>query len=179
MTPANPEQARALLRALGAPPRLLRHVALVGEAAEVLLAKLQRLGVPIDAAFVRVGIILHDLGKVLHPHELDQPGDQHEAAGEALLLARGVPENLARVCVTHARWDQPDVSLEELLVALADKLWRGKRLPTLEERIIDMTAARIRKQRWDLFVALDACFETIADEGSARLSRSLLEDEER
>ena len=47
MTPENPEQARALLRDLGAPARLLHHVVLVGEAAEVLLAKLQRLGVPI------------------------------------------------------------------------------------------------------------------------------------
>ena len=179
ITPTTPEQARALLRDLGAPPRLLRHVALVSEAAEALLAKLHRLGVPIDAVFVRVGVVIHDVGKALHPQELDEPGDQHEAAGGALLLSRGISERLARVCITHARWDQPHVSLEELLIALADKLWRGKRMSKLEERVIDSAAARIQKHRWDLFVALDACFEAIADEGSARLSRSLLEDEER
>ena len=35
-------------------------------------------------------------------------------------------EDLARFCVTHARWESDGIGLEDLLVALADKLWKGK-----------------------------------------------------
>lgn len=166
------EDARALLRELGAPERLLRHVELVGEAAELLLADFGRRGVPLDAAWVRAGVVLHDAGKVLHPEELERPGADHEPAGEALLRAHGVSDELARVCVTHARWSAPETTLEELLIALADTLWKGSRKRALEERVIDAAAERLSKPRWDLFVELDSLFEQIAADGAERLARS-------
>ena len=64
------------------------------------------------------------------------------------------------------------VSLEELLVALADKLWKGVRKLELEERVIDRVAASLKTDRWDAFVELDNLFETIAADGTARLERS-------
>src|SRR5690242_14490802 len=95
--PASVPAARAILIELGAPARLLRHVELVGEAAELLLTRLFALGVPLRGDLVRVGMVLHDAGKILHPAELDRAGAEHETAGEALLLEHGVSPEIARI----------------------------------------------------------------------------------
>lgn len=116
-------------------------------------------------AFVRVGVVLHDAGKVLHPAELDPPGETHEPAGEALLLQHGVSPEVARVCVSHARWQSMSVSFEEVVIALADKLWKGVRHRALEEQVIDAAAERLGTERWDVFVRLDSAFEHIASLG--------------
>jgi hypothetical protein len=164
--------ARDLLIGLGAPPSLVTHVRLVGEAAEALLAELERLGVPLDADFVRAAVVLHDAGKILHPGELHGGGGEHEAAGDVLLRAHGVDPALARCCLSHARWNEMPCSLEELVVALADTLWKGRRNATLEKRVIDATCGRLDQSFWNLFVELDDCFESIAADGAARLLRS-------
>jgi hypothetical protein len=165
--------ALALLRTLGAPVRLVRHAEIVGEAADGLLVAFARQGVAVDEAFVRAGVVLHDAGKAVHQEELSKAGSEHEAAGERLLLGRGVPARLARVCRSHARWASMDVSLEELTIALADKLWKGVRGPALEERVIERAAAVAKRDRWDVFIPLDAAFEEIASCGDERLARSL------
>jgi len=157
---------------LDAPERLLRHVELVAEAGEVVLAEFARRNVKLDATLVRVGIVLHDAGKIHHPTELAAPGSEHEPAGEALLLAHGVSPEVARICRSHARWASMEASLEELLVALADKLWKGVRVEELEGRVVDEVAARLGEGRWDVFIRLDSCFETIAATGHERLERS-------
>lgn len=172
MTPESLTAAQDLLVRLGAPSRLLRHVELVNEAAELILGKLGALGVPVRAELVRVGVALHDAGKILHPDELDAPGALHEPAGEALLLGSGVSPEVARVCLSHARWDTMDVTLEELLIALADKLWKGVRNARLEERCIDAIALALGKARWDLFIDLDTSFENVAAGGAERLAQS-------
>jgi hypothetical protein len=78
-----------MLSKLGAPPRLVRHTVLVGEAAELLLSALTRIGISVDTYFVRLGVVFHDAGKI-HPSELAGPGRDHEPAGERLLLSAGV-----------------------------------------------------------------------------------------
>jgi len=172
LTPSTIQTARELLVYLGAPERLLRHVELVGEAAELLLAKLALIGAPLRTDLIRVGVVLHDVGKVVHPTELAGAGSEHEPAGEALLLERGVSPELARICLSHARWRQMPVSLEELVVALADKLWKGVRDSELEERVINLVASNLAVDRWELFVELDTAFEVIAGDGAQRLERS-------
>lgn len=172
MSPVSREDARSLLVTLGAPSHLLRHTELVGEAADALLAAFGAQGVPLDEAFVRAGVVLHDAGKIAHPAELTGAGDAHEPAGERLLLAAGVAPPLARVCLSHARWRTMTVTLEELVIALADKLWKGVRAAELEERVLHEAAARSGRPFWDLFVPLDGCFEGIAEEGHSRLERS-------
>jgi putative nucleotidyltransferase with HDIG domain len=165
------KDALGLLRQL-ASPRLEQHAALVGEAGELLLNELARLGVAIDAEMVRAGIVLHDIGKSVHREELDVPGSRHEEEGERLLLARGVPERIARICRSHTQWETMTCSLEELVVALADKLWKGARVRVLEERVVDAVSHTLGRSRWDLFVQLDDVFEQIAAKGSERLERS-------
>ena len=71
-------------------------------------------------------------GKIIHVDEMSGPGHRHELAGERLLIAQGISEKVARFCVTHAAWDDSDRTVEDLLVALADKLWKGKREEGLE-----------------------------------------------
>jgi hypothetical protein len=166
------EDAHTLLRALGAPERLSQHARLVGEAAAELLDGLAAAGVECDRVFVACGAALHDAGKVAVPRELSEPGSEHEAAGERLLLNRGVPAGLARVCRSHARWDAPGCTFEELVIALADKLWKGSRCEGLELAVIDAAAARLGKQRWEVFVALDEVFESVAADGPRRLARA-------
>ena len=68
MKPDSSAKALALLKDLGAPTRLLRHVELVAEAADILLMELRRLGLTVHDEFVRVGVILHDAGKVLYSY---------------------------------------------------------------------------------------------------------------
>jgi hypothetical protein len=119
-----------------------------------------------------VGIVLHDAGKILVSAELDAPGGEHEPRGQELLLNHSVSPSLARICLSHARWSDMPVSLEELLVALSDKLWKGVRNAQLEERVINEVAKALNRDRWDLFVQLDSLFEDIAADGAARLERS-------
>lgn len=168
-----PAEACSLLASLGASPWLVRHHELVVEAAELLTRRLSReLKVPFEREVVLLGAALHDAGKVLHPSEMHKPGHQHEPAGQALLLSRGVPERLARICVTHASWQREDLTLEELLVALADKLWKGRREPELEARVMKRVAQLTGRTEWQVFDPLDAICEAVAEDGDERLSRS-------
>lgn len=161
-----------LLRDLGASNKLLVHVKLVGEAAELLILKLSELKVSFDADFVRLGVAFHDVGKIIHPNELSIQGNFHEADGEKLLLKNGVDKKLARVCQSHGKWETMDCSFEEYLIALSDKLWKGKRENLLENIVIDKVAELLNQEHWEIFVELDSCFENITSEGHSRLLRS-------
>lgn len=87
-----PERAVALLRSLGAPPRLAAHLRLVHdvayEPADWVEGRYPRL--PFDRAAVLFGAATHDIGKVAHLGELSGPGSRHEEAGRGLLLEHGV-----------------------------------------------------------------------------------------
>ena len=131
------------------------------------------LGVKLNLEFVRCGAFLHDVGKISSPSELEEPGRDHEAAGEALLQKQGIDPILARVCRSHADWQDPEITLEELLIALADKLWKGKRVADLELRVVDRVAASLSQGRFDIFAQLDTLFENISVNGHQNLERSL------
>jgi hypothetical protein len=166
------DAAYKFLEKLGASSKLLLHVRLVGEAAEVLIAELSELKVPLDADFVRLGVAFHDTGKIVHETELFEKGNFHEAEGEKLLLENGVDARLARCCQSHGKWETMECSLEEYLIALSDKLWKGKRENPLENIVIDKAADLLSRDRWEVFVELDSCFEKIAADGDSRLLRS-------
>lgn len=173
MTPGTRDEAKCLLQSLGAPRHLLQHVELVGEAADQLLLELRVNRIEVNEQFVLVGVVIHDVGKIAHPAELTAPGNSHEPTGEQMLLAAGVSPEIARVSLSHARWSQMSATLEELIIALADKLWKGVRISELENMVIAGCATRSKKDYWQLFVGLDSSFEQIADQGSDRLRRSV------
>ncbi len=162
-----------LLKEMGAPFRLIRHAELVSEAAELLIQRYEELGVQLNYQWIRLGAALHDCGKILYPEELEGPGNRHEPRGATLLRDHGVSEKVARCCLSHARWNEMECALEELSVALADKLWKGKRVEVLENLLIDRVAQQLNRDRWDLFIDLDNCFEEIANGGNRRLARSV------
>jgi hypothetical protein len=175
MIPMSPDEALDLVIKLGGTPRLLKHIELVMEAADRVIGRLNFLQLHhVRQSLVRVLVIFHDVGKVVHPDELEGGGSLHEEAGLALLLKHGIPRHLARISVTHARWqDTPDVTFPELIVALADRLWKGHRDPELELAIISALAGYSAAwSRWDLFIPLDTLFESIAAGGHDRLERS-------
>ncbi|MBW4619402.1 MAG: HD domain-containing protein [Cyanosarcina radialis HA8281-LM2] len=165
-------EAYQFLQSLGASQKLILHVKLVGEAADLLISKLHELRVRFDEKYFRLGVVFHDAGKILHPEELNAKGNNHEPDGEKLLLANGVDRKLARCCRSHGRWQTMECSLEELLVALADTLWKGKRDRQLEDSIVNRLATQCNKDYWELFVEIDSCFEAIASDGDSRLLRS-------
>jgi hypothetical protein len=178
--PRTIEAFESLLQTLNPPQKLLNHIALVNEAAQLLVAKYLELGLLVDQTFIHLGVMIHDIGKVQYPQELLAPGQSHETNSERLMLSLGVDPALARCCVSHAQWRRWDCSLEELTVALADKLWRGKRVPELEQVVINEISKQLCKQsdqqpnwdQWHLFVEMDSAFEAIADGGNDRLNRS-------
>jgi len=150
---------------------LVRHHELVLEAADALLQRL-RSWVRVDEARVRIGAAVHDAGKVLHPEEMSQAGHLHEAAGERWLLTLGFPPEIARCCITHAAWNDPRAQLEDRLVALADKLWKGKRDESLERALVTELATQTGLDPWECFERFDAICERIASDGDERLARS-------
>jgi putative nucleotidyltransferase with HDIG domain len=165
------EQAIALLQRSGAPTRLLVHVELVGEAGEEIISELERLGAELDKDFIRSGIVLHDIGKTIHLSELDRGGDLHGETGRELLRQEGVEPRLAQVCVSHFAWRQAE-TVEELVIACSDKLWKGSRVADLEEMLCRRVATDLGLEYWDVFARLDSCFEAIADGADERLARS-------
>jgi putative nucleotidyltransferase with HDIG domain len=164
------EKAHALLKLLNAPPRLLRHGEIVAEVAGRLNEAIASVGVIHDADLVVTAALLHDAGKIVRPAELIGPGEEHEATGEQMLLEHGVPPDIARCCRSHGAWETEGISLEELLVALADHIWKGTREERLELAIIDNVATQLGVCRWDVFVKLDSAFEAIASDGPSRLA---------
>lgn len=152
-----------LLVAHRAPPRLGAHLRLVHGVAHRLTGWLEQEypAFVFDRDAVLFGAATHDLGKVLHPHELSGPGTEHETAGRRLLLAAGVPERLARFAGTHGGWG-PGSDVEDLLVSLADKIWKGKRVPDLEQLVTDRVTALAGTDPWQTLLALDEELERVA-----------------
>ncbi|WNM38376.1 HD domain-containing protein [Micromonospora halotolerans] len=170
--PPLPGVAVELLDALDAPPRLAAHLRLVHDVARQLTAAFaeQFPLVPFDRQAVLFGAAIHDLGKIEHPEELSGPGSAHEEAGYQLLLRFGVPEERARFAVTHAAWHAPGVQLEDLLVSLADKVWKGKRVTDLEELVVDRLADITGQPRWQSFLDLDDVLAGLAADADRRLA---------
>ncbi|MFH1763733.1 MAG: HD domain-containing protein [Gemmatimonadota bacterium] len=165
------EQAFELLRRFGAPTRLLVHVELVAEAGEAIISELESLGARIDKDFIRSGIVLHDVGKTVHLLELGEEGELHRETGRDLLLQEGIEPPLAEVCVSHSAWNEAK-TIEELVIACADKLWKGKRVIDLEELLAKRVNDALKLEYWEVFTRLDSCFEAIAGCCDERLERS-------
>lgn len=92
---------------------------------------------------------------MIHPEELGGLGSAHERAGYELLIAEGIPEGLARFARTHGDWSASGLTVEDHGVSLADKIWKAKRVPGLEDLIADQITAASGAERWQAFMALE------------------------
>ena len=160
------------LRGLDASPRLLAHLVLVHDVAARLLEALAETWphLPVDAGAVLLGAATHDIGKVRVPEELTGPGTAHAVLGQQLLEEHGFPTELARYARTHETWiEEPDVTPEDLLVALADYLWRGKRDAALEGAITSWIADAVSAAPWVVFLDVDDIATDLAQDAPRRL----------
>lgn len=168
---ALPESAARILDELRAPPRLVAHLTLVHDVAHQLTLALRKRWprLTIDAEAVALGAALHDIGKAVVRAELSRPGNEHEALGEQLLLSRGVPASIARFARTHALADREGLSLEDLVVTLADKVWKGTRDEPLEQEVCRRLASACGQAPWEVFLVLDEVLERLARDADERL----------
>ena len=160
------------LRGLDASPRLLAHLVLVHDVAAHLLEALAETWphLPIDAGAVLLGAATHDIGKVRVPEELTGPGTAHAVLGQQLLEEHGFPTEVARYARTHETWiKEPDATPEDLLVALADYLWRGKRDAALEGAVTSWIADAVSAAPWAVFLTVDDIATDLAQDAPRRL----------
>lgn len=168
-----PETAQALLNQLNAPPRLVAHLLLVHDAAFRLVTLIQAKwrDIPLDFDAILFGAAIHDIGKIQYPEELSFTGDEHERAGERMLIDAGFGARVARFARTHGSWPkETSIELEDLIVALADTCWKGKRDDELEGTIVEKLSAVVTDERWSIFLALDDMIETVANDASRRVT---------
>ncbi|MEV8037479.1 HD domain-containing protein [Streptomyces sp. NPDC086182] len=168
---ALPDRVAELLIELGSPPRLAAHLRAVHDVAHQLVDWMEKryAAVLFDREAVLFGAATHDIGKSVYVPELSGPGAAHEQAGQALLLGRGVSPELARFAATHASWTE-SVGLEDLLVSLADKIWKNKRVSDLEDLVVARLAAATGRPAWEEFIALDEVLSRIGDNADDRLA---------
>jgi hypothetical protein len=169
--PPLPQTAQDLCRQLNAPPRLIVHLQLVHEAAGRIVVGLKKAfpGIILDEPAILFGAATHDLGKTLHPAELGESGKKHQVDGPGLLISKGVDPLLARFALTHSQWDE-SMSIEDFVVALADKVWKGRRLPDLEAVLARAIAGQTGVPEWQVVSWLDEILGEIADGADERLA---------
>ncbi|HET8892458.1 MAG TPA: HD domain-containing protein [Candidatus Angelobacter sp.] len=167
-----PPEVLEICRLVAAPPRLIAHLTLVHDVAEKLVNALHRAfpGLDLDGEAVLFGAATHDIGKSLCPEELSGPGAQHERYGPDLLKRFQVSEARTRFAYTHANWQDKSAPLEDLLVALADTCWKGKRLGPLEEEIVRTISVKSEQQEWEVFGLLDEILQQLTSDADARLA---------
>ncbi|MFD3926282.1 HD domain-containing protein [Streptomyces sp. NPDC058614] len=167
-----PERVAELLRELDSPPRLAAHLRAVHDVAHRLVEWLEERqpGLRFDRDAVLFGAATHDIGKTAHVGELSGPGSAHEEAGRELLLAQGVSAELARFAGTHAAWTGPDIGIEDLLVSVADKIWKNKRVQELEDLVVARLAEASGRTRWEEFLAFDDVLGVLGDGADQRLA---------
>ncbi|SRR5260370_40135313 len=147
-----------ILTKYAAPPRLVAHLTVVHDVAVTLIKQLEACWpmLEYDQKCVLIGAATHDVGKAVYTNELTGPGAQHEEIGPQLLLESGFPEIHARFARTHAQWDrEAPVQLEDVLVAFADTIWKGKRDGALEQELASQIARQCRENLWKVYMKLD------------------------
>jgi hypothetical protein len=167
-----PDEAAKLLRELDAPPRLAAHLRAVHDVAYRLVewVSLRHPALPLDRDAVLFGAATHDIGKTTHVAELSGPGSDHEESGRDLLLSHGVAPHHARFAATHATWTLPGLGIEDLLVSVADKVWKNKRVPELEDLVVRRLAEASGRTVWEEFLEFDDVLTSVGEGADARLA---------
>jgi HD domain len=168
-----PSEVLDICRAVDAPPRLMAHLILVHDVAITLVEELLNAfpDLKLDREAILFGAATHDIGKAAYPQELTAPGKLHEAHGQALLLSLGVSEHRARFALTHGNWQEgANTTIEDIVVALADNCWKGKRNAELESELTSFLATATHQPQWQCFATLDTIVEKLAADADRRLA---------
>lgn len=167
-----PSDIQRMLDDLKCPTLLIRHLILVYNVG-LLLTKKIKLEFPnlrLLEQEIIFGTATHDIGKIRVKKELSEKGNQHEQVGYEILIAYGIEGNLARFTKTHGNWEQENLKMEDLIVSLADKIWKGKRIDKLEERIIKEISIHTNSDYWTVYSKMDRIISEICLGADERLN---------
>lgn len=167
-----PKEILKILNENDAPALLKRHLILVYNVGITIIEKLTLTwpNLPINKKEILFGTATHDIGKIIEIQELNFPGKKHEIAGYKFLINKNISENFARFAKTHGDWKTENLKIEDLIVILSDKIWKGNRINELEERITTEIAKILNIDYWDVYVKLDTIISNIILGAGARLS---------
>lgn len=165
-----PDEIASVFSTFGVPPKLYAHSLLVHDVANKLLEKLNGTwgNLNINKNLVLFGAAGHDIGKSVYINELSEEGHKHEREGFRLLRSLGFSEEKSQFAASHALWSESS-TLEELAVSLADKIWKGSRVPELEDLAAAKIAAVTNRERWKVFRSLDTIIQAIVRDSDKRL----------
>ena len=139
-----PEEAIRILRESGCSPNVIRHCRAVAEIAVKIALKCRERGVPVDIELIRIGALLHDLGRS-KTHSV-----HHPIIGAKIAEELGLPEAIIRIIKRHIGggltaeeaaelgWPVENYlpeTLEEKIVTYADKLIDGDKVVPIEKTI--------------------------------------------
>lgn len=166
-----PSNIAGILENLNAPNRLRKHLQIVYSTANDLCDQLKQTwpALTFNEDLVLFGAATHDIGKTKITSELFESGKEHEEAGKRILESLGFSEQEARFAFTHGNWKVNDLTLEDLLVSLADKIWKGKRVIELEEKVGNEIANNLKMNYWDIYESLDHILSEMALDADKRL----------
>ena len=167
-----PKDIQDLLVQNAAPMLLERHLTIVYNVGIELTIKLMQAWPNLNVVREEIlfGTATHDIGKMFETNELGHSGNLHEQVGYEFLVRQGIPENLARFAKTHGDWRDENLKVEDLIVSLADKIWKGKRIDELEERLATMISKDLDLDYWDVTMKLDSIISRIIIGADKRLN---------
>lgn len=138
------EQALKILRQTGCSPNVIRHCKAVAELATEIANACRKNGLKVNLELVEIGALLHDIGRSQN-HSV-----HHAVIGTEMAKSFGLPEPVISIIKRHVGggiatkeaeklgWPK-DIyipqTLEEKIVAYADKLIEGSRRVPIEKTI--------------------------------------------
>jgi uncharacterized protein len=144
-----------LLKNEGCSEKVIQHCIEVSRASEEIAVRLQKRGYDVDIELVRIGGLLHDIGRgTTH-------GIMHADAGSRRATELGLDEKLIAIIRNHIGAGIPEdeakemglppqdyipLSMEEKVVAHADNLVKGTKRISTEERIDRMKKNGVGKK---------------------------------
>ncbi|CAM1365133.1 HD domain-containing protein [Tenacibaculum xiamenense] len=157
------EEVKKLLAQFDTPQRLIKHLTIVNSTAFFIIEELKKVlpNLVLNEKEILFGASTHDIGKVIVTDELYKKGNKHESEGFRILTDLGYNKKESRFTITHGDWKSPDLNIEDLLVCLSDKIWKGKRIDELEERITTEISKLIKADFWDVSMKLESILEKI------------------
>lgn len=166
-----PNRITKLLESLDSPERLRKHLQIVYSTANELLFQVKQEWptINLNEELILFGAGTHDIGKTEIKTELFESGKEHELTGKRILEELGFTEEESRFASTHGNWRENNLSLEDLIVCLSDKIWKGKRIEELEEKIGNVIADKLKVDYWAVYVKLDGILEQISGGADERI----------
>ncbi|PXY02564.1 phosphohydrolase [Marinifilum breve] len=152
-----PNRIVELLEEVDSPERLKRHLQIVYSTASELVNQIKQEWPTIvfNEELILFGAGTHDIGKSLITKELYEKGRKHELKGKYLLQNHGFKIEEARFAFTHGNWQEENLTIEDLIVSLSDKIWKGKRIAELEEKVGKIISDNLNIDYWEVYVKLD------------------------